>query len=80
MLQLLRQPVLNCRKADVMTVVCAANPAAQTSRRLSYGQQNTLPIAVFVSQFLLIATNLPNPEGWTIWLTVPAPGIEPGPI
>ena len=29
---------------------------------------------------LLIATNLPIPEGWTVRLTVPAPGIEPGPV
>jgi hypothetical protein len=32
-----------------------------------------------VTQFLLTATNLPTPEGWTAWLTVPAPEIEPGP-
>ena len=29
---------------------------------------------------LLIATNLSTPEGWTAWLAVPAPVIEPGPI
>jgi hypothetical protein len=32
-----------------------------------------------VTHFLLTATNLSTPEGWTVWSTVPAPGIEPGP-
>ena len=27
----------------------------------------------------LVGTNLPTPRGWTVWLTVPAPGIEPRP-
>jgi hypothetical protein len=26
---------------------------------------------------MLTATNLPTPEGWTVGLTVPAPGFEP---
>jgi hypothetical protein len=35
--------------------------------------------SVVGTHFLIAATNLPTPEGWTAWLTVPAPGIEPGP-
>jgi hypothetical protein len=35
-----------------------------------FGSGHPLPIT---------ATNLPTPEGWTAWLAVPAPGIEPRP-
>ena len=49
----------------------------QSSRRPSYGQH------ALWSQYwptcLLIAFNLLIPDGWTAWLSVPAPGLEPGP-
>ena len=28
---------------------------------------------------ILIATDLPTPDGWMVWFTMPATGIEPGP-
>jgi hypothetical protein len=43
---------------------------------------HALPIAVFSSGHPLFTNcyQFTDPEGWTAWLTVPAPGIEPGPL
>ena len=52
-----------------------APPAAYISSRQPCYGQHALLNAVFgnghpAAYSLLIATNLPTPEGWTVWLTV----------
>jgi hypothetical protein len=58
-------------------VLWFAPPAALAVRQSSYSR-TLLPSqpSTAVTHCILIATNLPTPEGWTAWLTVSAPGFE----
>ena len=61
--------------------VCARKYASQVHSHTRADRTN-LPSqpSTAVTHCTLIATNLPTPEGRTVWLTVPAPGFEPGSV
>jgi hypothetical protein len=65
-------------RADCRKLTCDGLhiPAAWSTRQPTYLQPHALPTqsSTAVTQF---ATNLPTPEGWTVWLTGSATRFEP---
>jgi hypothetical protein len=69
---MLRSPVLTVGNQRV--VVCASGCIIHTPA-IVQPHAYTSQSSAAVTHCILIATNLPTPEGWTAWLTVSAPGI-----
>jgi hypothetical protein len=59
-----------------IVVVCAVRLHSPHANKRIQLQAYTSQSSTVVTHCILIATNLPTTEGWTVWLTVSAPGFD----
>jgi hypothetical protein len=55
-------------------------PTSYELRNLDLMTLHLSQCSAVVTYFSLAAANLPTQEGWTAWLTMLAPEVEPGPL